>query len=408
METFRYSGLTWITLPEGWNESMTNTITRTYDILRSPFYDCNITRLDIHNSIKTITTHYLFDDCIHVSKLEFPEGLERIGNITGYSMNFGSTFSNIYSDIVIIPLTLTNIYHDLEFRYRGDIIVKNATPPYLYYNSSYNSYPSLGMPGEAHVYVIDRSLFIGASNWSYYRYYIKNLDPNGEIPTYDGLHLYRMCLYVYSPSKSEKSIADYSASIPSTFDQRDVSNWLYYKDLDYWKGVTSWHSSEKPGNTVNGWNIPSVSDWNRILTTDSNVRPGSTVNNQANKHYAYIRITDSLVDNVPMEGLLIFKDNLTISGVTLNGYDNTTVTELTAAETQTYLEQDCTFLPADGYKDSSNNWHDVCTCGYYWTSDETGNQAKVLQFSASGISYVDMDKTNNLTMANVGEIKYTS
>lgn len=406
METFRYSGLTWITLPEGWNESMTNTISQTYDTLQSPFDDCNITRLDIHNSIKTITAHHLFDDCIHVSKLEFPEGLERIGNTTGYSMNFGSTFSSIYSDIVIIPLTLTNIYHELEFRYRGDIIVKNATPPYLYYNYN-DSYPSLGRPGDAHVYVIDRSLFIGASNWSYYRYYIKNLDPNGEIPTYDGLHLYRMCLYVYSSPK-EKSIADYSASIPSTFDQRDVSNWLYYKDLDYWKGVTSWHSSEKPGNTVNGWNIPSVSDWNRILTTDSNVRPGSTVNNQANKHYAYIRITDSLVDNVPMEGLLIFKDNLTIHGVTLNGYDNTTVTELTAAETQTYLEQDCTFLPADGYKDSSNNWHDVCTCGYYWTSDETGNQAKVLQFSASGISYVDMDKTNNLTMANVGEIKYTS
>ena len=103
-------------------------------------------------------------------------------------------------------------------------------------------------------------------------------------------------------------------------------------------------------NTLDGWRLPTKTEWESILTTDGSVREGSTVNGAANKHYALVKLTGvTHAGSGTPNGLLIFPDGCTINGKSLSGMDNTTqTTGMTEAELNAYLAQGCAFLPTSG------------------------------------------------------------
>lgn len=124
------------------------------------------------------------------------------------------------------------------------------------------------------------------------------------------------------------------------------------------------------------WRLPTMSEWNKILTTSSNVRAGSTVNGSVNKHYACIEVTGvtHAGRNSPY-GILIFPDNCNITGASLSRIDSARLTRgITAVQLQNYLRQGCIFLPGSGYYYSSS-WINGGTDVDYWASD-TSNRIR--------------------------------
>lgn len=121
----------------------------------------------------------------------------------------------------------------------------------------------------------------------------------------------------------------------------------------------------------NDWRLPTVTELQTIVTTLVATRPGSTVNGAANKHYALIRLTGvSHGGTSTPYGLLLFPDNCTITGKSLSGIDNTTITSnVTESELNIFLQQGCSFLPGSGYL-SSNYYGDSWStdCGGYYSS----------------------------------------
>jgi len=116
---------------------------------------------------------------------------------------------------------------------------------------------------------------------------------------------------------------------------------------------------EKVLDPLDGWRVPTNTEWASILGT---TRSGSTVNGASNQHYAMIQLAD-------VSGLLIFPDGETITGVALSNIDNTTSnTGITEEQLDEYLEQGCVFLPGSGYYNGS--WGNG---QYYWSSTENNS-----------------------------------
>ena len=139
-------------------------------------------------------------------------------------------------------------------------------------------------------------------------------------------------------------------------------------------------------NTLDGWRLPTKTEWESILTTDGSVREGSTVNGTANKHYARVQLTGvtHATSSTP-SGLLIFPDGKTITGKTLSGMDNDTqTTGMTSTEFYAYLAQGCAFLPASGL--CYVGWSSGGDYGRYWSASEDGENRAFFAYFDGAVS----------------------
>ena len=144
-------------------------------------------------------------------------------------------------------------------------------------------------------------------------------------------------------------------------------------------------------NTIDGWRVPTIEEFEIIFSTGSTLRTGSIVNNRKNSHYAHIKLGDTSEYDVwnKVYGILVFPDNRVITGKTLTGVDNTNVTiNFTQDELAEYISQGCAFIPTFGYsapsfegfgedivlwtasdiRDSSNNTVNNLHCIYHSTT----------------------------------------
>jgi len=151
-------------------------------------------------------------------------------------------------------------------------------------------------------------------------------------------------------------------------------NFLEIGDLFEKEGFTTTDGNiDNLLDPLNGWRLPTSSEWNTIYTTSSAVRVGSTVNGQSNKHFAYIRLTGiTYANNAIPKGLLVFPDGEIITGTAFTYFDGTgNNTGVTVSTLNTYLEQGCVFIPCSGnYYHPGEKWNNAGTAGLYWSSTE--------------------------------------
>ena len=146
---------------------------------------------------------------------------------------------------------------------------------------------------------------------------------------------------------------------------------------------------------LDGWRMPTSTEWSNIITTSSSTRAGSTVNGSANKHFAHIRLTGvTYAGSTTPRGLLVFPDGKTISGKTLSGMDNTTsTTNVSVSELNTYLSQGCIFLPAGGYYQAS--WSQGGTQTHIWSSTQSSN-ANGIYLNITATAHATANKQKSL------------
>lgn len=153
--------------------------------------------------------------------------------------------------------------------------------------------------------------------------------------------------------------------------------------------------SESSGN-INGyynnmWKLPSAEDWETIIGTS---RDGSTVNGLENKHYAFIRLTNTLYEGeTTIFGLLLFPDYEVINGTSLSTIDAMNFTALTETQLDEYINQGCVFLPYSGRYGGS--WYAGGMNGSYLSSTQSNStSAKVLILSNNAsTNAVNLSKT---------------
>ena len=125
---------------------------------------------------------------------------------------------------------------------------------------------------------------------------------------------------------------------------------------------------------LNGWRLMTKTEHSKLLTNSESVRPGSTVNGLSNKHYASIQISNpGLYGLTTLNGVLIFPDDETITGKTLNNFDNdTTNTGITITEVNEYIDKGCAFIPSFAFYQTSWPTSLFGQNGFYLISDKTG------------------------------------
>ena len=153
------------------------------------------------------------------------------------------------------------------------------------------------------------------------------------------------------------------------------------------------------------WRLPTQAELATIIagTSPGASRDGSTVNGTPNAKYAHVKLTGVTHAGLSTPGgLLVFPDGLTISGKTLAGVNNSSLTEnMTQQELNAYLEQGCVFLPMSGYRNTglsayaSNSYYNGGgTEGAYISSNYSGD---VLGMSAdnSTVSFTSLSRTGH-------------
>ena len=149
------------------------------------------------------------------------------------------------------------------------------------------------------------------------------------------------------------------------------------------------------------WVLPTRGAWMTIINAN-NSRPGSTVNGTANRHYALIKLTGITVFNKSTPfGILLFPDDLTITGRTLSGMDNgTQTTGVTVAELNEYLDQGCAFFVQNAqYFEEYSAWGNSLSGSYFSATRYDNERAYNLNFSSSSV-YAETytQKTSYLTV----------
>ena len=119
---------------------------------------------------------------------------------------------------------------------------------------------------------------------------------------------------------------------------------------------------------LDGWRLPTIAEWSYLI---DGARTGSTVNGNSGGRYALIELTGiTYQGNATPRGLLLFPDDMSVSGKTLSGINNNTITSgVTNLELQNYLDQGCVYLPAPGYYNTLD-WMYGGYQGFYWSSTE--------------------------------------
>lgn len=141
----------------------------------------------------------------------------------------------------------------------------------------------------------------------------------------------------------------------------------------------------------NDWRVPTVDEWANIFGYNPwTKRQGSTVNGSSNGRFKLIQLTGvSHAGTTTPNGVLLFPDGQTITGVdlgTLNVYSSS-VSGITAAQLQNYLDQGCAFLPASGAFTEFEIFQYGGVNGYYWSGSVESTYMRYVYFSSSGLNY---------------------
>ncbi len=137
-----------------------------------------------------------------------------------------------------------------------------------------------------------------------------------------------------------------------------AENWeenSYYRTYGKEEKSTYFNYHEAKKINIDGWRLPTYEEWKAII---GNSRAGATVNGTPSCRYAHIQLTGvEYAGSCLPNGLLLFPDGATITGKTLNGVNNRTLTiGVTLLELNAFLNQGCAFLPAFGmYNDMEDD-----------------------------------------------------
>ena len=164
---------------------------------------------------------------------------------------------------------------------------------------------------------------------------------------------------------------------------RIADDWTYHSNslaMGLNRSSSFFYWDECHDANVDGWRLPTRSEWQTILTTSSAVRPGSTVNGVVNKHWAVIELPDYYYT----DGLLVFPDGKSLYGYNLGVMDDSSdLILIDVSILNEYLQQGCIFLPAFGYWEDVMDWVTDFNQSYYYSSTEKG------EYTAYGIEVSD-------------------
>lgn len=218
-------------------------------------------------------------------------------------------------------------------------------------------------------------------------YIVKN-----ATPSFGGLLISSGPLYYGSNGFELKDSWNYD-SANSIYGKSNGSTYFSYVDIgkyfdadgNSFTGTTDIDNT----NILNGWRVPTAAELATMTTGSSpgTSRSGATVNNTTGCRYALIRLSNvTHAGTITPYGLLLFPDNVLITGKTLDGINNNTITSnVTLSELQNYLNQGCQFFPCSGYFSITNNgdfWRSTGEVGYMLSStfSHTANYGDYLSY----------------------------
>lgn len=136
-------------------------------------------------------------------------------------------------------------------------------------------------------------------------------------------------------------------------------------------------------NNINGYRIPTIDELRTILGTTRN---GAKVNGVSGCHYAGITLTTTYFNNNEPFGLLLFPDDVSITGIALNNIDTLNVQSgVTIEELNNYINQGCVFIPGAG----------VNTNGSWYSGGVSFSIPTATTSTSSNTSFVRIDVTKS-------------
>ena len=196
------------------------------------------------------------------------------------------------------------------------------------------------------------------------------------MPTFAGLNIAPGPLYY---DGNTYQIADnwHPDSYGSTYGKNSGSYYFSIPNLSEYfssRGSSTRYDIDNAGSKVtykgkNDWRMGTYQEWYNIFYS----RNGSTVNGTSSARYAIIKLASGTIsgDSNIYGGLLLFPDDVIISGKSLSGINGTTINSgVTASELQNYLDQGCRFLKTMGYYVTYNggDWRKHTTVFSCWTT----------------------------------------
>lgn len=152
---------------------------------------------------------------------------------------------------------------------------------------------------------------------------------------------------------------------------KDSWDYCSFNDNIYGQNEGSTYLNYYQCPTINGWRLFTNAEIHTILdgTSPGTSRPGATVNGVTGSKYSYIKLNYTTNSGLSQPfGLLLFPDNEIINGKSLNGINNTSVTEgFSETDINIYIEQGCAFLLGAGMYNSSE-FFNVCNVWRQCTS----------------------------------------
>ena len=128
------------------------------------------------------------------------------------------------------------------------------------------------------------------------------------------------------------------------------------------------------------WRLPSVNDWKSIVGI---YRPGAVVNGMKHACFAMVMLRDyAYLGMSSCTGLLLFPDNVELSGKRLFEINTTRVThDFKESDLDDYLSKGCVFLPMAGYYSIARlGWYFGGAEGWYQSSDCLTDNDSVIMF----------------------------
>jgi hypothetical protein len=171
-------------------------------------------------------------------------------------------------------------------------------------------------------------------------------------------------IHVTDPTPSPTLFRGYEIS--SGFLKWDGDKFILSSGIDGGKGVSYFTWSELENATLpEGWSIPTIDDWQKILTGNGNVTYSSSESTLASNRMGFIKVTRNGV-----KGLLLIPDNTHFVNIPLIGnvlgdfswyFGDTPLT----SDLITYLDGlNCVFLPCKGYYFGDSLYGDGFICSY--------------------------------------------
>lgn len=138
------------------------------------------------------------------------------------------------------------------------------------------------------------------------------------------------------------------------------------------------------------WRVPTSGEWANIFNLNGTYRQGSTVNGTNAGMFKKIQLVGvSHAGTTTPNGVLLFPDGqtITVAGVDLGTLNSTssTVSGITAAQLQSFLDQGCAFLPASGAFTAFEIFENGGINGEYWSGSVAKSYMRFCHFYSSSI-----------------------